>query len=112
MFCRLETVSDTKAEEISVSDVDDVVMILKCDYENAYFVTGTFFHLQNFVLWSTLNRKITKGWLSFYFLFFFWGGGCGGGAGKVGCGGNILGVKMTSRLNLVFQRIMVEGYEH
>lgn len=39
---RLETVSDTKAEEISVSDVDDVVMILKCDYENAYFVTGAF----------------------------------------------------------------------
>ncbi|KAJ4831147.1 hypothetical protein Tsubulata_000684 [Turnera subulata] len=29
-------------DEISVSGVDDVIMILKSDYENAYFVTGIF----------------------------------------------------------------------
>ncbi|OMO50532.1 hypothetical protein COLO4_38037 [Corchorus olitorius] len=29
-------------DEISVSDVDDVVRILKSDYEKAYFVTGNF----------------------------------------------------------------------
>ncbi|KAJ4719621.1 Nuclear transport factor 2 (NTF2) family protein [Melia azedarach] len=29
-------------EEISVSDIDDIVTILKADYENAYFVTGIF----------------------------------------------------------------------
>ncbi|XP_059439250.1 uncharacterized protein LOC132171855 [Corylus avellana] len=39
---RLERVDDKKRVEISVSGVDDVVMILKSDYENAYFVTGTF----------------------------------------------------------------------
>ncbi|KAE8010068.1 hypothetical protein FH972_006463 [Carpinus fangiana] len=39
---RLERVDHKKKEEISVSGVDDVVMILKSDYENAYFVTGTF----------------------------------------------------------------------
>jgi len=42
VFCRLERADDKKREEISVLGVDDVVMILKSDYENAYFVTGTF----------------------------------------------------------------------
>lgn len=32
--------SSRPKEEISVSGVDDVVMVLKSDYENAYFVTG------------------------------------------------------------------------
>lgn len=27
--------------ELSVSDVDDVLMIIKADYEREYFVTGT-----------------------------------------------------------------------
>lgn len=33
--------------EVSISSIDDVVMTLKLDYENAYFVTGTcvYFHL-------------------------------------------------------------------
>ncbi|KAG7968957.1 hypothetical protein I3843_07G006200 [Carya illinoinensis] len=35
-------VSDEKREEILVSGVDDVMTILKSDYENAYFVTGAF----------------------------------------------------------------------
>ncbi|XP_062178315.1 uncharacterized protein LOC133883117 isoform X2 [Alnus glutinosa] len=39
---RSERVDDKKREEISVSGVNDVVMILKSDYENAYFVTGAF----------------------------------------------------------------------
>jgi hypothetical protein len=37
----LERESDKEREEIAVSGIDDVVMILKSDYENAYFVTGT-----------------------------------------------------------------------
>ncbi|XP_021891202.1 uncharacterized protein LOC110809630 isoform X2 [Carica papaya] len=39
---RLDAVSSRPKEEISVSGVDDVVMVLKSDYENAYFVTGIF----------------------------------------------------------------------
>ncbi|GMY21049.1 hypothetical protein FCV25MIE_16290 [Fagus crenata] len=39
---RLERESDKEREEIAVSGIDDVVMILKSDYENAYFVTGVF----------------------------------------------------------------------
>ncbi|CAM8935683.1 unnamed protein product [Rhodiola kirilowii] len=31
-----------KREEVSVCDIDDVIMILKSDYENSYFVTGVF----------------------------------------------------------------------
>ncbi|KAI4350045.1 hypothetical protein L6164_010571 [Bauhinia variegata] len=31
-----------QAEELPVSSVDDVLMIIKSDYENAYFVTGNF----------------------------------------------------------------------
>ncbi|KAL9341691.1 hypothetical protein Peur_065016 [Populus x canadensis] len=41
-FCRLEKVNDKDRDEISVSGIDDVIMILKSDYENAYFVTGVF----------------------------------------------------------------------
>jgi hypothetical protein len=33
-------VNDKDRDEISVSGIDDVIMILKSDYENAYFVTG------------------------------------------------------------------------
>ncbi|GMY21033.1 hypothetical protein FCV25MIE_16274 [Fagus crenata] len=39
---RLERESDKEREEIAVSGIDDVVIILKSDYENAYFVTGVF----------------------------------------------------------------------
>ncbi|GMY22818.1 hypothetical protein FCV25MIE_35058 [Fagus crenata] len=39
---RLERESDKEREEIVVSGIDDVVIILKSDYENAYFVTGVF----------------------------------------------------------------------
>ncbi|KAF5453858.1 hypothetical protein F2P56_023575 [Juglans regia] len=42
LFCKFERVSDEKREEILVSGVDDVVTILKSDYDNAYFVTGAF----------------------------------------------------------------------
>jgi hypothetical protein len=45
-------VDDKKREEISVSGVDDVVMILKSDYENAYFVTGTLLYLKKCVNFS------------------------------------------------------------
>lgn len=39
-FCSLDRVSCEERDEISVSGIDDVVMILMADYENAYFVTG------------------------------------------------------------------------
>ncbi|KAH8491071.1 hypothetical protein H0E87_023270 [Populus deltoides] len=39
---RLEKVNDKDRDEISVSGIDDVIMILKSDYENAYFVTGIY----------------------------------------------------------------------
>ncbi|XP_021677311.2 uncharacterized protein LOC110662592 isoform X2 [Hevea brasiliensis] len=38
----LDRVSCEERDEISVSGIDDVVMILMGDYENAYFVTGIF----------------------------------------------------------------------
>lgn len=60
MFCRSERVDDKKREEISVSGVNDVVMILKSDYENAYFVTGTFLPLENFVLIEQVKNQIMK----------------------------------------------------
>jgi len=41
-FCRLEKVNNKDRDEISVSGIDDVIMILKSDYENAYFVTGIY----------------------------------------------------------------------
>lgn len=47
---------DKKREEISVSGVNDVVMILKSDYENAYFVTGTLLPLENFVLIEQVKK--------------------------------------------------------
>ena len=37
-------VSERK-DELRVSGVDDVLAILKADYDNAYFVTGDFFFL-------------------------------------------------------------------
>ncbi|KAA8536968.1 hypothetical protein F0562_029446 [Nyssa sinensis] len=39
---RLDTVSYEQRDELSVSGIDDILMILKSDYENAYFVTGIF----------------------------------------------------------------------
>ncbi|CAM8942039.1 unnamed protein product [Rhodiola kirilowii] len=36
------SVRNEKREEVSVCDIDDVIMILKSDYENSYFVTGVF----------------------------------------------------------------------
>lgn len=43
--CRLDKASDKQRDELSVSGIDDVVMILEADYKNAYFVTGTLMHL-------------------------------------------------------------------
>lgn len=39
---RLDRVSYKQKDEILVSGIDDIVTILKSDYENAYFVTGIF----------------------------------------------------------------------
>ncbi|KAJ6694183.1 hypothetical protein OIU85_004921 [Salix viminalis] len=39
---RLEKVNNKDRDEISVSGIDDLIMILKSDYEKAYFVTGVF----------------------------------------------------------------------
>ncbi|THF95173.1 hypothetical protein TEA_007083 [Camellia sinensis var. sinensis] len=36
---RMDIVNDVQRYEVSVSSIDDVVMILNSDYENAYFVT-------------------------------------------------------------------------
>ncbi|XP_074310474.1 uncharacterized protein LOC141646499 [Silene latifolia] len=38
----MDKVMTKEKEELSVSGVDDVLDILKSDYDNAYFVTGTF----------------------------------------------------------------------
>lgn len=40
LCCRVDEVEDN--QEFVVIDIDDVLNILKSDYENAYFVTGTF----------------------------------------------------------------------
>ena len=37
---RLDSLSYKQRDELSVSSIDDVLLILKSDYENAYFVTG------------------------------------------------------------------------
>ncbi|XP_073259956.1 uncharacterized protein [Populus alba] len=47
VFCfsgkqRLEKVNNKDRDEITVSGIDDVIMILKSDYENAYFVTDNY----------------------------------------------------------------------
>ncbi|XP_052302414.1 uncharacterized protein LOC18110988 isoform X11 [Populus trichocarpa] len=47
---RLEKVNNKDRDEISVSGIDDVIMILKSDYENAYFVTGTKLYSRNLKL--------------------------------------------------------------
>ncbi|KDO37577.1 hypothetical protein CISIN_1g030689mg [Citrus sinensis] len=39
---RLDRVSYKQKDEILVSGIDDIVTILRSDYENAYFVTGIF----------------------------------------------------------------------
>ncbi|KAF9670070.1 hypothetical protein SADUNF_Sadunf13G0030300 [Salix dunnii] len=39
---RLEKVNNKERDEMSVSGIDDLIMILKSDYEKAYFVTGVF----------------------------------------------------------------------
>uniref|UniRef100_A0A9I9CJ21 Uncharacterized protein n=1 Tax=Cucumis melo TaxID=3656 RepID=A0A9I9CJ21_CUCME len=39
---RVDGIRDNQEEEFVVTGVDEVVDILKSDYENAYFVTGTF----------------------------------------------------------------------
>ncbi|KAF3950973.1 hypothetical protein CMV_023330 [Castanea mollissima] len=44
---RLERERDEKREEIEVSGIDDVVLILRSDFENAYFVTGDFTSANN-----------------------------------------------------------------
>ncbi|KAK9293067.1 hypothetical protein L1049_021051 [Liquidambar formosana] len=42
MLCRSDVVSYKQSDGFSVSGIGDVLMILKSDYENAYFVTGNF----------------------------------------------------------------------
>ncbi|XP_034705855.1 uncharacterized protein LOC117929619 isoform X3 [Vitis riparia] len=37
---RLDSMSYKQGDELLVSSIDDVLLILKSDYENAYFVTG------------------------------------------------------------------------
>ncbi|KAH7847979.1 hypothetical protein Vadar_032304 [Vaccinium darrowii] len=39
---RLDTENHVQRNEVSISSIDDVVMTLELDYENAYFVTGIF----------------------------------------------------------------------
>ncbi|XP_034705853.1 uncharacterized protein LOC117929619 isoform X1 [Vitis riparia] len=39
---RLDSMSYKQGDELLVSSIDDVLLILKSDYENAYFVTGIF----------------------------------------------------------------------
>lgn len=45
----LETngVSDNESDEFSVFGIDDVVTILKSDFENVYFVTVTYLYCLN-----------------------------------------------------------------
>ena len=59
IFCRLERESDKEREEIAVSGIDDVVIILKSDYENAYFVTGTLFRLHIFYFQTGLKESFS-----------------------------------------------------
>jgi len=40
MVCRLDTVGYEQTDELTDFGIDEVLMILKSDYENAYFVTG------------------------------------------------------------------------
>ncbi|CAK7340917.1 unnamed protein product [Dovyalis caffra] len=49
---RLEKVNNKDRDEISVSGIDDVIMVLKSDYENAYFCAG----LADFGLLVSLER--------------------------------------------------------
>ena len=52
LCCRVDGVGDNQGEEFVVAGIDDVLNILKSDYENAYFVTGIFiyFPLSCFVI--------------------------------------------------------------
>lgn len=38
-----------QGDELLVSCIDDVLLILKSDYENAYFVTGILLHFLFFI---------------------------------------------------------------
>ncbi|XP_059649362.1 uncharacterized protein LOC132295215 isoform X2 [Cornus florida] len=65
---RSDAVSYEQRDDISVSAVDDVLMILKSDYENAYFVTGKDLYSRNLKLLvpffdcpSIVLQKIEKG---------------------------------------------------
>ncbi|XP_057497801.1 uncharacterized protein LOC130782495 isoform X2 [Actinidia eriantha] len=65
---RLETDNYMQRNEVSVSNIDDVVMTLQSDYENAYFVTGTELYSRNLKLLvpffdhpSIVLQKIEKG---------------------------------------------------
>ncbi|XP_043698138.1 uncharacterized protein LOC122648899 [Telopea speciosissima] len=39
---RLDGTKYTQGDEPSISDIDDVIVVLKSDYDKAYFVTGNF----------------------------------------------------------------------
>lgn len=41
-ICRVEQATDVQGDQLIVSGVDDILKILKSDYDKAYFVTGTF----------------------------------------------------------------------
>lgn len=45
MFGRLEIYDEEGDEDPLVSNVDDVLKIIKLDYEKAYFVTGSLLYL-------------------------------------------------------------------
>lgn len=47
-MCRVDVVSDVKTDKVSISCIDDILDVLKSDYEKEYFVTGTFLNLDPF----------------------------------------------------------------
>lgn len=51
---RLEMIVDDKKNEILVSGVDDVLDIIKSDYDKAYFLTGEVMFLHH-LLWLVLT---------------------------------------------------------
>ena len=44
LLCRSDTIN-SQIDENLVSNIDDILMIIKSDYEKAYFVTGNTLYL-------------------------------------------------------------------
>lgn len=59
MCYRLDPKSYKQRDEPLVSSMDDVLLILKSDYENAYFVTGILLHF-------LFVKFVFLGWLNFH----------------------------------------------